>query len=167
MSLNSRKEIFAGFSPKDFDKFDCVKLSKGVYITLIYILRGYVVWLMSVTNMKDRVGIIEWIYPETSMFLLSLGSGALGLFVLLILSLRRPNAASWVKTSWRNLVYLLIAALIFDLAINAVAYFAYQYISISWLVIQVSISLILIGYLLTNKRVKLNVQEFPEELPEK
>ena len=88
------------YSLEDFDKFDCLKLSKRFYLVLLFVLRGYLVWLMSVTNMKDRVATMQWIYPETNLFFLSLVSGILGLFVVVIISLRRPNSANWVKVIW-------------------------------------------------------------------
>jgi hypothetical protein len=49
-----------------FDSYDCLKLSKPFYLVLLFVLRGYIVWLMSVTNMRDKVGIIQWIYPDTA-----------------------------------------------------------------------------------------------------
>jgi hypothetical protein len=155
------------YSIEDFDKFDCLKLSKRFYFVLAFVLRGYFVWLMSVTNMKDRVATMQWIYPETSLFFLSLISGALGLFVVALISLRRPNAANWIKTLWPYSRILLIAALIFDFSINIVAYVYWQLSSVSWLAYQGLIVLVLIILCFTSKRMQINLIEFPQTLPEK
>ena len=78
---------------------------------------------MSVTNMRDKVELIQWIYPDTHLFFISLLSGTLGLYVLLILSLRRPNAGAWVVFSWRYCRIILISALLFDLAVSYFGFF--------------------------------------------
>lgn len=155
------------YSIEDFDKFDCLKLSKVFYLTLAFILRGYVVWLMSVTNMKDRVATMEWIYPETSMFFISLISGSIGLFVVFIISLRRPNAAHWVKRIWPHTRRLLVFALVFDLFINLIGYLYWQLTSITWLIFQAIIVFIFILLCFNSKRMQINLTEFPQALPDK
>jgi len=161
------KHKYASYSVQDFDKFDCLKISKWVYLTLIFILRGYVIWLMSVTNLKDRVGIIQWVYPETSLFYLSLGSGILGIFILLILSLRRPNANTWVKKCWQQGKVIITIALLFDLAICVIGFFYWHLLSLTWLITQATIVTGLIIILNISKKIAINIAEFPEELPEK
>lgn len=158
---------YQDYSVNDFDKFDCLKLSKRFYLALIFILRGYLVWLMSVTNMRDRVATIEWLYPEKNLFFLSLASGVLGLFVVLILSLRKPDAPTWVKTCWPHCRAILVIALLFDLLINLIAFYVWQLQSISWLITQGVIVVTLITVCFTSKRIQLNLAEFPETLPEK
>ena len=163
----SHSKKYQGYSVEDFDNYDCLKLSKRFYLVLLFVLRGYIVWLMSVTNMRDRVSIISWIYPETSLFYLSLVSGAIGLFVVLIISLRRPDAAMWVQTSWRNCRVILVAALLFDLLTHAIGYFYWQLLSLEWLILQLFISLILIALCYTSERFEINLEEFPQPIPDK
>ncbi len=160
-------KYYANFLPKHFDNFDCLKLAPGIYLILLFVLRAYIVWIMSVTNMRDHVGIIQWIFPQTSLFYLNLASGALGLFIVLVLSLRRPNAASWVRSSWKKCDVLLIIALIFDLLITLLGYFVWQLQSISWLLVHGTLVVGAITYILLSKRFDINLAEFPEELPEK
>ena len=155
------------YSVGDFDSYDCLKLSKRFYLVLMFILRGYIVWLMSVTNMRDRVGFISWIYPETSLFYLSLISGAVGLFVVLIISLRRPEAASWVKISWQHCRTILTMALLFDLLSHVVGYVYWDLFSLEWIIVQVIVSSALISLCYTSDRFKINLEEFPQKVPEK
>jgi hypothetical protein len=161
------KHQYASYSVQDFDKFDCLKISKWVYLALIFILRGYVIWLMSVTNLKDRVGIIQWVYPETSLFYLSLGSGILGIFIVVILSLRRPNANTWVKKCWQQGKVIITIALLFDLAICVIGFCYWHLLSLTWLITQATIVTGLIIILNISKKIAINIAEFPEELPEK
>lgn len=158
---------YGGYSIADFDKFDCLKLSKLFYLVLAFVLRGYLVWLMSVTNMKDRVATIEWVYPDKNLFFLSLVSGTIGLFVVLIISLRRPDAPSWVKFLWPHSRVLLVSALLFDLFINSIGFFYWQLTSLLWLAGEALIILILIALCFNSKRMAVNLIEFPQTLPEK
>lgn len=155
------------YSVEDFDSYDCLKLSKRFYLVLLFVLRGYLVWLMSVTNMRDRVGIITWIYPETSLFYLSLISGAIGLFVVLIISLRRPEAANWVQKSWQHCRTILVTALLFDLLTHVLGYFYWQLLSLQWLIMQAVISFTLVFLCYNSERFKINLTEFPQKIPEK
>lgn len=155
------------YSIEDFDKFDCLKLSKIFYVVLLFVLRGYIVWLISVTNMKDRVATIQWVYPETNLFFLSLISGSIGIFIVFVISLRRPEAANCVQKLWPYTRTLLIVALIFDLLINLIAFFYWQLTSISWLISQAVIVTALINMCFRSKRMQINLTEFPKKLPEK
>lgn len=156
--------LYANYSLADFDKYNCLKLSKLFYFTLVVILRGYLVWLMSVTNMSDRVGVLQWVYPQVELFYLSLISGGLGVFLLLVFSLRRPEAKAWVKACWRHSRKLLVLALLLDFSINAVAYFLWQMQSETFLAFQGGVCVLLIIALYTNKRLAINLNEFPAKI---
>lgn len=158
---------YANFGPTDFDKFDCVKIAFGIYLILIFVLRGYIIWLMSVTNMQDRVSIIQWVYPEPKLFYLSLLSGLGGVLTVFLLSLRRPGANKVIKILCAQLRNILLIALFFDFIINIVAYYFWQMQSQQWLIIN-SVIIFMAGiYLYTSNKVSINVQEFPDKLPEK
>lgn len=167
MSKRLLPKIYQEYSIEDFDKFDCLKLSKIFYLVLLFVLRGYLVWLMSVTNMKDRVATIQWVYPDTSLFFLSLVSGGIGLCVVVLISLRRPKAKGWMKSAWPYCRIMLVTALLFDFIINLIGFFYWQLTSISWLFCQALIVFILITLCFSSKRMKINLVEFPQTLPEK
>ena len=161
--MNIKSNAYQKYSVRDFDRHNCLKISPSIYIVLLFVLRGYIVWIMSVTNLRDRVGIIQWIYPETSLFYLSLFSGTLGLFVVVLLSLRRPNSALWIKVCWPYCRLFLILALLFDLAINSIGYIYWQIITMQWLTIQITIVAVLLAICFFDQRIKINIQEFPED----
>lgn len=157
---------YKNYSVKDFDKHNCLKISMSIYLVLLFVLRGYIVWIMSVTNMRDRVAIIQFIYPDTSLFLLSLFSGALGLIVVALLSLRRPDAVSWVKTLWPYCRAIMVTALVFDLIVSIIAFSYWQLLSINWLLIQASIVIALIVLCFKSRSLAINLREFPVFLVE-
>jgi hypothetical protein len=158
---------YAQYSVNDFDKFDCVKLSKTIFLILAFVLRGYLIWIISVSNMQDKVGIMQWVFPEKEMFYLSLVSGSIGLFIALIISLRRPDAAEWVKWSWRQTRILLVFAMFFDLLISVLGFTFFQLLSMPWLMVQACLAVVASIYLFKNKKVAINLAEFPEKIPEK
>lgn len=164
---SSVHNAYQKYSVQDFDSYDCLKLSKRFYLALLFILRGYIVWLLSVTNMRDRVSIIQWVYPETSLFYLSLLSGAVGLFILLIISLRRPDAYLWVRLSWQYSRVCIVLALFFDFFIHIIGYFYWQLSSMPWLISQGFITTLLIVMCYSSERLSLNLKEFPQKMPEK
>ena len=165
-NVNS-SSAYQHYSVNDFDSYDCLKLSKRFYLALLFLLRGYLVWLMSVTNMQDRVSIIQWIYPQKSLFYLSLLSGVVGLYVLLIISLRRPEAAKWVQSSWRYCRVIIVVGLLFDLLTHGIGLFFWQFSSATALLIQALITVLLITLCFSSERLNLNLKEFPQQLPEK
>ncbi|WP_448568577.1 DUF2919 family protein [Thalassotalea ganghwensis] len=161
------KQRYANFQPKDFDRFDCIKISPIIYLALMIILRAYIVWLVSVTNFNDRTAIISWLYPEPNTFYSNLLSGSIGLFILLVLSLRRPSASHWVVISWRKIRELLVFAMCIDWLILVSFYLLYEQGQFSLLVGHVFVVGLVVIRLYQSQRVAINIDEFPQPIPEK
>lgn len=157
---------YAQYTTSDFDNFDCLKLSKGIWLLILFVLRAYLIWLMSVTNMNDRISVIQWIYPNPSFFYLSLFSGVFAFWAVILICLRRPNASQWVRRQWEMIRWILLFSLIFDFSINFFSYFYWQFHSPIGLIANGCIILLFTWYLFTSNRVKINIGEFPESLPE-
>lgn len=157
---------YVNYSINDFDRFDCLKLSKGIYWSLLFVLRGYVVWLFSVANMNDHVGFLSFVFPDKHLFYLNLISGLPGLFVFLLICLRRPNAASWVRYCWRKSHYFLFIALIFDLFIMFYAYYNDVIQTFTLGAFQLGVMVLFTVYFFTSKRLSINLTEFPEPFDE-
>jgi hypothetical protein len=116
--------------------------------------------------MRDRLGIIQFFYPDTSLFFLSLFSGALGLVVVVLLSLRRPNAVPWVQKLWPYCRQIMVTALVFDLVVSILAYSYWQLLSMTWLLIQVTIMISLVLLCFKSQSLTINLREFPVVLVE-
>jgi hypothetical protein len=84
-----------------------------------------------------------------------------------VISLRRPDAYPWVKSVWPHCRTLLVIALSFDFAVSLVGFFYWQLLSLTWLVGQGVIFLLLVKLCFTSERMKINLVEFPLALPEK
>ena len=161
------KHEYAKYSLKDFNKYDCLTLSIGIYALLAFVCRGYIIWIMSISNMQNRTDTIAFVFPDPKLFYLSLLSGALGLFVILVISLRRPDTYNWVTYCWQHIRKFLLCSLLFDLLVSIGGYLFYSLLSLEWLIIQTILTVAFTLFMFTSNRVRLNIQEFPEALIEK
>ncbi|WP_448549247.1 DUF2919 family protein [Thalassotalea fusca] len=166
MKTNVHKHQYADLKPTDFDKFDCVKISPIIYLALMFVLKAYLVWILTVTNMQDRASIIQFFYPDKWVFFVNLASGAVGILALVVLTLRRPDTAQWVKWLWQRYNLLIVFALIFDLLINIAAVWLWSIGNYQWILTTSIIAVLITICLYKSKRVNINLQEFPEKLPE-
>lgn len=158
-------KLYSQYSVNDFDTFDCLKISKSFYLLLIFVLRGYLVWLISVSNLQDKTRFIQWFFPNPQSFYLSLISGTLGVFVALLLILRKPAAPQWVVTLWPYARVMLVTAIVFDLTVSVIAYQLNFLNSLNWLLSHTLIVFIGVFICYKNKRLTINLQEFPAPKP--
>lgn len=153
---------YAHYSVNDFDTFDCLKMSISFYCLLIFVLRGYVVWLMSVANLQDKTLFINWFFPAPQTFYMSLLSGVLGLFVGGLFILRKPNAKPWVKKLWPYARVILMIAIYFDLTVSFIAYYLNYITAVHWVVGHTIVVILGSWACYKNKRLTLNLREFPQ-----
>lgn len=152
---------YAQYSVSDFDHFDCLKISKSFYLLLIFVLRGYIVWLISISNLRDKTSFIQWFFPEPQSFYLSLLSGTLGLFVGLLLLLRKPAAPKWTENLWPFARIMLVTAVLFDLIVSIIA-FQFNFInSLNWLLGHTVVVFFGVFICYKSRRLTINLHEFP------
>lgn len=156
----------AQYSIKDFDKNNCLKLFIGFYLLLAFLLRGYVVGVLSLSNLRDKLSLIQWFYPESSLFYLSLVSGIPGLLLLLLMFSRKPTASAWVKSLWPKFLLLSSMVIIIDLSFYWGLYLVNDLGKSSWLIAQTLIAISLVLMCKLNARAKINLSEFPEVIPQ-
>lgn len=156
----------AKYSLRHFDKYNCLKLSFIYYFILIFLLRGFAIAILSLVNLRDKLALIQWFYPESSMFYFSLLSGAPSLLLFYVIIQRRPDATNWVKTLWHNILPVMSVFVFIDLAIYWGQFFLFSQGKLSWLFAQTFIALSLLLFCNFNSKAKINRKEFPEKIPE-
>ncbi|OUS32174.1 hypothetical protein A9Q98_01845 [Thalassotalea sp. 42_200_T64] len=157
----------AQYSFEDFDKHNCLKLSFSFYFMLIFLLRGYAMGILSLSNMRDKLSLIQWFYPESTAFYLSLVTGIPGLLLFVLLLARRPAASEWLKSLWPKFLLLGTIAVFIDLSFYWAQFFILQQGKLSWLIAQSVIGGTLLLLMKTSHRATINLAEFPEEIEEK
>lgn len=144
-------------------KYLCLNLSAGMWLVVAFLLRPYVIMIMSLANRRDRMGLIDMVYADRS----GMAMGALAAVPVLLLIYawvkRKPDASDKVRWLWRHGRGLLVAAA----GLNIVAVFVPMllgkasgigYIGAFQLVLCAAIIL----YVLGSERVADTFADFPE-----
>lgn len=96
-----------------YDKNLCLKPDATIWLIFLFLLRAYVVLILSVVNMSDRMGLINLVYPDR----LTMSLGALAGIPAALLAYawinRRPSAPQYVRNIWGNgRAFLVVSALL-------------------------------------------------------
>lgn len=103
---------------QDFDFEGRLKIPIGFYLGIVYLLRGFVIWIISLTYSEDRGLLIGLIYSDVSLFKLTILTGLPAFCTFLIFSLKKQKEKSWYKTIWSVQRNILLAALLCDLILQ-------------------------------------------------
>ena len=103
---------------QDFDLDGKVKIPWGYYLVLAYLMRGYLIWIVSLTYRDDRALLLSLIYPNAHTFSLNLVVGLPALLGFLLFGLKSQRSKPWFKAIWRKQQLSLSLALVVDLSIQ-------------------------------------------------
>jgi len=107
------------------------------------------------------------LYPEPNLFYVNLFSGLTGILLLIFFNLRRPNASQWVKNLWPKVRLIVLTMLFLDFSILFLSYFIWQLLELQGILVHAIIVVTLLVSAFSNKRLKMNLLEFPEEIETK
>ncbi|TRX57007.1 DUF2919 family protein [Thalassomonas sp. M1454] len=155
----------ASYSLKHFDKYNCLKLSFIYYFILIFLLRGFVIAILSLVNLRDKLALIQWFYPESSQFYFALLSSTPSLLLFYVIIQRKPEAAPWVKSLWQNILPIMSVFVLLDLAIYWGQFALYSQGKFNWLCAQTFIAVCLLLFCKLSAKARINRSEFPETIP--
>ena len=91
-----------------------VKTPSSLLFLLLFFMRGYAAWLISLTFIEDRTRLLKFFYTSTEQFGLALLVGAPALFVMILLTQVKTDIAQWVSASFRFLPLLLWLSWVID-----------------------------------------------------
>lgn len=103
---------------QDFDFEGRLKIPLGFYLGILYLLRGFIIWIISLTYSDDRSLLIGLIYSNVSLFALTILTGAPALITFFIFSLKKQREKAWYKSIWSLQSKMLLIALFTDLVIQ-------------------------------------------------
>lgn len=86
----------------------------GLLLVLLFLLRGYAAWIVSLTFSDDRSKLLGFFYNTPEQFGLALLVGLPALVVLALSVMMRPKCAGWLLSCWRQVQVLLIVAWLLD-----------------------------------------------------
>ncbi len=85
-----------------------------LYLMLIFLARGWCVFIASLTQFNDRTGLVRLFYPEKSDFLLALASGVGAVIIYGLVIAERKRSPQVLRPLFNQIKYILWLLLIVD-----------------------------------------------------
>lgn len=146
-----------------YDKHLSLKMSPLMWLAILFLARPYAIFIMSIANRRDRMGVLETFYGDPAVSFL----GALAAIPAIILVLawikRQPGAAALTRRVWASGRLLLILASILNIIIIFLPALTGAVLRISmvgW--IETIICIFIIIYLIRSTRVRDTFADFPQ-----
>ncbi|MGB1297009.1 MAG: DUF2919 family protein [Psychrobium sp.] len=152
---------------RDYDKHGCIKLPLLLYVALAYLLKGYVIWIVSLSYRENPATLLNVFYPSRSDFYHALIIAFPAVFCAIVFSIRRVNMPMLVKWLWHKIRYLLILSASVQLGYsiwqgNISLHHIMHFNAYYGVLLDVVALMLIIGYCLFNQRVIDVSKQFPE-----
>jgi hypothetical protein len=148
-----------------YNKHLCLDLSIGMWLVLAFLLRPYLIMIMSVVNRSNRMELINLFYADRSH--LALGALAAIPAVLLVIAWnrRRPGAVRIVRALWRRGRELLAASTALNALVVLLPLLTGRSDGIDYVgIVQLGLCAWILVYLYDTERVRDTFADFPEEV---
>lgn len=152
-----------------YDKYMSLKLDSNMWLVIVYFLHPYLLKIstfqMGRGPKSDSVsGLKNLIYPDDFGFFLAFVASIPVLLLMVAYAKRKPDAAQWVRTIWRNGRNLMAIAAVLSVIVVFVPFLAELSHSIpvyGWG--QLAVAAGILYYLFTSKRVADTFADFPAD----
>ena len=157
------------YSLEEYDKYLCLKPSRGLWLILFFLLLPFVIMLL--TFLLGRRGgditvlkvIQKDLYPDNLSLMLAFLSSMPTLIFMYAWIRRKPGASEYVRKICRNGAVMLSATAIMNMIIVFVPLLTVGIRSIHWIGwVQAGLLFVVICYLHSSKRVKDTFSDFPK-----
>jgi hypothetical protein len=131
-----------------------------LYLIILFLARGWCVFIASLTQFSDQSGLVRLFYPEKSDFMLALIAGVGAVFVYGLVISERKRSPVWLQPIFKHLLPMLWALVILDGVILS------QRLTHDFFVFKISYALDVLVifwsalYLLKSKRLKYYTQDW-------
>ena len=152
-----------------YDKDLSLKLDLYMWLIIVYFLRPFILKISSFQigrglKSESVKGLKDLVYPDDFGFFLAFIATIPVLILMFSYMKRKPEAAEYVRTIWRNGKRLLVAAAVLNIVIIFIPYIADITHSINiygWG--QLAVAAGIIAYLYSSTRVTDTFADFPKE----
>ena len=86
----------------DFDKHMCLQPGLVIWLVIAFLMRPYIVMVMSFAQMGNRMGTIDLVYPDRIWFAVDALAALPAVLVVVVSWMRRPGARALVRRAWHN-----------------------------------------------------------------
>jgi hypothetical protein len=158
------------YSFSAYDKYMSLKLDSNMWLVIAYFLHPYILKISTIQMGRGGVktdsvkGLKNLIYPDDFGFFLAFIASIPVLVLMLAYAKRKPDAAQWVRTIWRNGRNLLATAAVLSIIVVFVPFLTALSHSIpvyGWG--QLVVAAGILYYLYSSKRVADTFADFPAD----
>jgi hypothetical protein len=150
---------------KNYDENLCLRISPIMWIAILFLLRDYVIGLLSVVNFKDQLALINLFYSNPAQLFLGVLAGLPVLVVLYAWRERKPDASVRTKWIWRNGRGLLVTSAVLNIVAVVLSIFIGMSHHLDYAAqAHVAVCGAVLGFLLTSKRVSETFSDFPKSV---
>jgi Protein of unknown function (DUF2919) len=149
---------------ESYDKYLCLKINDTLWVILLFLLRPYVVTVISLANRTDRTGIINMIYSDKMALWWGILAGVPAFLVIYAWIKRKPGASPFVRKLWHRGRELLLVSALFNMAIVFVPLWMGVVLRVSkagW--IQLALSLGVVVMLYSSSYIRDCFADYPKE----
>jgi len=157
------------YSFEEYDKYLCLKPSRGLWLVVVFLLLPFVILLLTflfgrrggdTTILRD---IQHLLYPNDLALMLAFLSATPALIFIYAWIRRKPGAPANVKKICRNGAVMLSATAIMNVITVFVPLLTGMIHRIHWIGwVQAGLSIVIINYLHSSQRVKDTFSDFPK-----
>lgn len=152
------------YGPEYWDKHGCYRTPIGFTLSLIVLLRAYIIWVFAAISRRPELDLMAIVYQHKHDFFVALGIGALAIVPTVIYSLRRPSSNPKLQNIWRHMRWPLIACAVADLCWMVIQA-GHQYYQFSlFIALQTVFVAWVLLYLIKSRYLKVFFADWPEQL---
>ncbi|NRB25010.1 DUF2919 domain-containing protein [Shewanella sp.] len=85
-----------------------------LYFILVFIARGWCIFIASLTQASDRAALVAMFYPQKSDFIMALVAGFGALFIYGVVIAERKRKPHWLRPVFAQLKWILLLLLVID-----------------------------------------------------
>ena len=152
------------YSIESYDENLCLKINDTLWLILLYLLRPYVLAILSLLNKNDRIGIINMVYSDRLALWWGLLAGVPAILIVYAWSRRKPGASSFARSLWRRGRMLLAASAIFSVAIIFIPLWmgvVHRVNMVGWIQFVISLGVVVVLY--TSTYIRDCFSDFPKD----
>ncbi len=85
-----------------------------LYFILIFLARGWCIFIASLTQASDRAALVALFYPQKADFMMALAAGAGALLLYGFIIAERKRSPAWVRPMFNQFRWMLLLLLLVD-----------------------------------------------------
>ncbi len=144
-----------------YDENLCIKVNVSLWFAILFLLRAYVVMLLSLVNMSNQTELIHLLYASETTFALGAVAALPALVLFMAWTKRRPGSGRTIRWIWHHGRAFLIVSAVLNLAIVAGSVFWAERSPQFSDVTQALLTMYIILYLHRSERVRDTFRDFP------